>query len=276
MVNGLRETGSGLRRKIMDTVRENEFTNRRARAAYNVGGENVLTASLQEEEFVAAEQSDTTAEERFGEDFKGGEKKIYLAAKRLFDIVCAALATVVLSPFFLVIAIIIKAEDPKGPVFFAHQRIGMYGKTIRIYKFRSMVSNAEELIEHFTPEQRKEYEENYKLENDPRITKIGNFLRKSSLDELPQLLNILSGTLSIVGPRPVVHNELEKYGAMQEKFLSVKPGLTGYWQANGRSDTTYDERMAMELYYADNCSFLLDIKIIFKTITVVLTGQGAK
>lgn len=259
----------------MDTVRENEFAGRRSRVTYHAGNEAVFSASLQDEDF-AAEHLESVSEERFGEDFKGGEKKVYLAAKRLFDIVCAAVATVVLSPFFLVIAIMIKAEDPKGPVFFAHQRIGMYGKTIRIYKFRSMVSNAEELIEHFTPEQRREYEENYKLENDPRITKIGNFLRKSSLDELPQLLNILSGTLSIVGPRPVVQDELEKYGAMQEKFLSVRPGLTGYWQANGRSDTTYDERIAMELYYADHCSFLLDLKIIFKTIAVVLTGKGAK
>lgn len=139
-----------------------------------------------------------------------------------------------------------------------------------------MVSNAEELIAHFTPEQRREYEENFKLENDPRITKIGNFLRKSSLDELPQLLNILNGTLSIVGPRPVVPAELEKYGSMQDKFLSAKPGLTGYWQANGRSETTYDERIEMELYYVDNCSFWLDLKIIFKTVAVVLTAKGAK
>lgn len=260
----------------MDTVRENEFTNRRPRATYGVGTENVFSASLQEDDPAVEERVQPVSGERDETDLKGREKRCYLAAKRLFDIVCAALATVVLSPFFLVIAIIIKAEDPKGPVFFAHQRIGMRGKMIRIYKFRSMVSNAEELIEHFTPEQRREYEENYKLENDPRITRIGNFLRKSSLDELPQLLNILSGTLSIVGPRPVVQDELEKYGAMQEKFLSVKPGLTGYWQANGRSDTTYDERIAMELYYADNCSFLLDLKIILKTISVVLTGQGAK
>lgn len=260
----------------METVREKEYrrNDSRANTYYFVG--NAVAAAVTEEECTPSIQEDVYGKEQYGDFGEEKNKYIYHAIKRLFDIICSGLALVVLSPFFLVIAIIIKAEDPAGPVFFSHKRVGMNGKIIRIYKFRSMVSNAEELIKHFTPEQRREYEENFKLENDPRITRIGNFLRKSSLDELPQLLNILNGTLSIVGPRPVVPDELEKYGDKQDKFLSAKPGLTGYWQANGRSDTTYEERVDMELYYVDHCSFRLDIKIIFKTVLVVLTGKGAK
>lgn len=258
----------------MDTVREKEYGRNDSRAnAYYLAG--AYAAAVSEEEAAPIEES-AYSKEQYGDFGEEKNRFMYRAVKRLLDVVCSGLALIALSPFFLVIAMIIKAEDPAGPVFFAHKRVGMNGKIIRIYKFRSMVSNAEEMIQRFTPEQRREYEENYKLENDPRITKIGNFLRKSSLDELPQLLNILNGTLSIVGPRPVVPAELEKYGHMQDKFLSAKPGLTGYWQANGRSDTTYDERIEMELYYIDHCSFWFDLKIIFKTVAVVFTGKGAK
>ena len=150
------------------------------------------------------------------------------------------------------------------------------GKIIKLYKFRSMVINAEELIKSFTPEQMREYKENYKLTNDPRITKVGKFLRKTSLDELPQLINIINGDLSIIGPRPVVADELEKYGVNKDKFLSVTPGLTGYWAANGRSNTTYEQRMEMELYYIDNLSLKMDIKVFFKTILSVLKKEGAR
>lgn len=132
------------------------------------------------------------------------------------------------------------------------------------------------MIENFNEEQKREWQENFKLENDPRITKVGKFLRKTSLDELPQIVNIIKGDLSIIGPRPIVDEELEKYGENKEKFLSITPGLTGYWQANGRSNTTYEERMQMELYYIDNQSLLLDIKIFFKTIVSVLKKEGAK
>ena len=190
------------------------------------------------------------------------------------DVTLATIALVVLSPIFLIIAIAIKIES-KGPVFFKHTRIGKNGKIIKLYKFRSMVINAEELIKSFTPEQMQEYKENYKLTNDPRITKIGKFLRKTSLDELPQLLNIIKGELSIIGPRPVVTDELEKYGANTKKFLSVTPGLTGYWAANGRSCTTYEQRMQMELYYIDNLSLKMDIKVFFKTIEAVIKREGA-
>ena len=202
------------------------------------------------------------------------KKEAYKIIKRGTDIVLSTIALIILSPIFAIIAIAIKL-DSEGPVFFKHTRIGKNGKIIKIYKFRSMVVNAEELIKSFTPEQMKEYKENYKLTNDPRITRVGKFLRKTSLDELPQLINIIRGDLSIIGPRPVVADELKKYGNNIDKFLSVTPGLTGYWAANGRSNTTYEERMQMELYYIDNISFKMDMKVFFKTIESVIKKEGA-
>lgn len=201
-------------------------------------------------------------------------KKVYIKIKRVIDVIFASIALILLSPVFAIIAIAIKI-DSKGPVFFTHKRIGKNGNIIKLYKFRSMVINAEELIKSFTPEQMREYKENYKLTNDSRITKVGKFLRKTSLDELPQLINIINGDLSIIGPRPLVADELEKYGVNKDKFLSVTPGLTGYWAANGRSNTTYEQRMEMELYYIDNLSLKMDIKVFFKTILSVLKKEGA-
>lgn len=203
------------------------------------------------------------------------KKPVYDFIKRFADIVCSAIAIVLLSPFFIIISIAIKATS-KGPVIFVHKRVGKNGKKIGIYKFRSMVMNAEELIEKFTPEQKEEFKKNFKLKNDPRITKIGKFLRKTSLDELPQLFNILKGDLSIVGPRPIVEVETEIYGEYKNMLLSVKPGLTGFWAANGRSDISYKRRRAMEIYYVKNRSLLFDIKIIFKTVISVFKGEGAK
>lgn len=202
-------------------------------------------------------------------------KKIYSGIKRIIDIVVSFIGMVLLLPIFLIISAIIKI-DSKGPVLFVHKRIGKDGKEIGIYKFRTMVENAEDLIKEFTEEQQKEFRECYKLQNDPRVTKIGAFLRKTSLDELPQILNILKGDLSIIGPRPVIEEELEKYGKYKEKFVSIKPGLTGYWAANGRSDTTYAERVQMELYYIDHMSIKLDIQIFFKTIIAVIRKEGAR
>nr|WP_303252403.1 sugar transferase [uncultured Ruminococcus sp.] len=202
------------------------------------------------------------------------KKPVYDFFKRIFDIVCSLVALIILSPVFLIMAILVKTTS-EGPVFFAHKRVGKNGKEIKIYKFRSMVTNAEELIKQFTPEQKAEYEKNFKLENDPRITKVGKFMRKTSLDELPQLLNILKGDISIVGPRPVTEVETEIYGNYRDMLLSVKPGLTGFWAANGRSDTTYTRRRAMEIYYVKNRSLWLDIKIIFKTFVSVFKGEGA-
>lgn len=194
--------------------------------------------------------------------------------KRVCDIIISFIGLIILSPLFLIIGILIKIES-KGPVFFLHERVGKNGKSIKIYKFRTMVKNAEELFQKFSLEQINEFERNFKLQNDPRVTKMGRMLRKSSIDELPQLLNILKGELSLIGPRPVIKEELEKYKNNKEKFLSITPGLTGNWAANGRSCTSYKERMNMELYYIDNISFKLDTKIFFKTLQTVLKREGA-
>lgn len=208
------------------------------------------------------------------EGFK--KKPVYSFIKRALDIFFSVLALILLSPFFLIVAIWIKVDDPKGSIFFSHKRVGKNGKVISILKFRTMVENAEELIKSFTPEQKAEFEANFKLENDPRITKVGNILRKTSLDELPQLLNIIKGDLSIVGPRPITEAETEFFGNYKDLLLSVKPGLTGFWAANGRSNITYRRRRAMEIYYVKNRSLLLDTKIIFKTALSVLKREGAE
>ncbi|QLY79143.1 sugar transferase [Clostridium intestinale] len=200
--------------------------------------------------------------------------KIYAILKRIFDVVSSTLLLIILSPLFLILIVLVKL-DSKGPVFFGHKRIGYKGETISVYKFRSMVQNAEEVLRNFTPEQKAEFEKNFKLDDDPRVTKMGAFLRKTSLDELPQLINIIKGDMSVVGPRPIVQKEVVKYGKYADKLFSVKPGLTGFWQANGRSDTTYDERVQMDMYYIDNRSTLLDIKILFKTVIAVIRKEGA-
>lgn len=202
------------------------------------------------------------------------DKRVYNFLKRCFDLVGSLVGLVLLSPIILIVAILVKIDSP-GPVVFGHERIGKDDKRIKVYKFRSMYQNSQEIFDNFTEEQKREYYINFKLDNDPRITKIGAFLRRTSLDELPQLINIIKGDMSIVGPRPIVEKEIEKYGAYFEKFVTVTPGLTGYWQANGRSDTTYDERVQMDMYYIDNRSFIMDIKIIFKTFISVINKEGA-
>lgn len=200
---------------------------------------------------------------------------MYKIIKRLFDFLVSLIALIVLFPLFLIIAIAIKI-DSKGPIFFLHRRVGYHGRPVYLIKFRSMVDGAEQMISNFTPEQRDEWEKNYKLENDKRVTRVGKILRRTSLDELPQLINIIAGSMSIVGPRPVVESELEKYGENKEKFLSMKPGLTGFWASHGRSNTTYEHRMTLELYYIDHASIWLDIKIMVKTAFCVISGDGAK
>ena len=207
----------------------------------------------------------------------GDEKKkegFYLFVKRVTDILGALIGLILLSPIFLIVAIAIKL-DSKGPIIFGHTRKGLGGKDIKVYKFRTMYENSKEIFDNFTEEQKQEFYKNFKLDNDPRITKIGNFLRRSSIDELPQLINILNGSMSLVGPRPIVEKEIALYGEYAPKLFSVVPGLTGYWQANGRSDTTYQERIKMDMYYIDNRSLGLDLKIIFKTFSSVIKGEGA-
>ena len=202
-------------------------------------------------------------------------KKAYLFVKRLFDVIFSIIALFLLAVPMALIILLIKIESP-GPAIFVHNRFGKNGRPLPLLKFRSMHLNAEQMIKMFTPEQKEEWEQNFKLEDDPRITKIGSFLRRTSLDELPQFINILKGELSLVGPRPIVEEELDRYGSEKEKFLSVTPGLTGYWQAYARSSCTYEQRMEMELYYVDHANFWWDIKIMLATIGTVLSRRGAK
>ncbi len=208
---------------------------------------------------------------------KSIDKRIYKVVKRVVDIAASLLGLIVLSPVFLILAMIIRLSDG-GSVFYGHTRIGYKGKKISVYKFRSMKTNAGDLEKILTPEQLEQYVKEFKIDNDPRITKIGNFIRRTSLDELPQLINILKGELSIVGPRPIVEKETEIYGKDIAKLLSVKPGLTGYWQAYARNNATYEsgERQKMEMYYVDNCSLWLDIKILFRTVFSVIKEDGAQ
>lgn len=180
-----------------------------------------------------------------------------------------------LLPVYLIIAIIVKF-DSKGNVFFVHERLGKNGKIIKIYKFRTMVNNAEQIFKNLPDEMKMEFEEKFKLRNDPRITRFGKFLRESSLDELPQLINIIKGNMSVVGPRPIVEREIEKYGIYSDKLLSVKPGLTGNWQVNGRSNSTYEERIKLDMDYIDKRNFWMDTVIILKTVGVVYRRIGAK
>lgn len=215
----------------------------------------------------------------YSEKTKTKKKIIYKIIKRMIDIIGALIGTVLLIPVTIIIYFARKfSKEEKGPLFYEQLRYGKNGKIFRLYKYRSMCIGADEKLKEYlasNEEARKEFKKTHKLQNDPRITKIGNFLRKTSLDELPQMINILKGDMSFVGPRPVVEKEVEEYGENKKKFLSVKPGLTGYWQVNGRSNTTYEERMEMELYYVDNCSLWLDIKIFFKTFITVFKKEGA-
>jgi lipopolysaccharide/colanic/teichoic acid biosynthesis glycosyltransferase len=208
---------------------------------------------------------------------KMGNKPVYDRVKRVFDLVFALVCLAVLWPVLLIIALAILLEDG-GPVLYRSQRVGLHGRSISVYKFRSMKKNADRLEEMLTPEELAEYRKNYKLDRDPRITKMGRFLRKTSLDELPQLLNIVGGSLSLVGPRPVLQEETELYGKDRDLLLSCKPGLTGLWQVQGRSNVSYEDgqRQAMELKYVRERSLWLDIKILFMTVGAVVRMDGAR
>ena len=197
----------------------------------------------------------------------------YEFTKRAIDFFGAIIGLTLLSPIILLVAIAIKLES-KGPIIFVQTRVGINGKCFKMYKFRSMIENAEELKSKLI-EKNEMSGPMFKIKNDPRITKIGKFIRKTSIDELPQLINVLQGDLSLVGPRPIVEKEISKYGHYADKFFSVIPGVTGYWQCHGRSDTSYKERIEMDMYYIDNKSILFDIKIMFKTIISVIKKEGA-
>lgn len=198
----------------------------------------------------------------------------YQIVKRIFDIVVSLIAIILLSPVFLAIAIAIALSDG-FPVIFKHKRVGLNGRLFDIYKFRTMIRNAEEVLKK-DPELWKQFQENYKIDKDPRIMKIGHFLRKSSLDELPQLFNVLKGDMSLVGPRPIVEPELEKYGEHQDIYLAMKPGCAGVWQASGRSDTTYAERVEFDRQYYMKAGLRYDVATLVKTTWSMLVGRGAR
>lgn len=205
-------------------------------------------------------------------------RKLKQFVKRCIDIAGGIVGALILIPLTIIIFCVNFISKDNGPLFYSQERIGKNGKHFRMYKFRTMVVGADEKLKELLAndeELRKEFEETRKLKNDPRITKIGSFLRKTSLDEFPQFINVLKGEMSLVGPRAVIDGEIELFGIHKEEVLSVKPGITGYWAANGRSDTTYDERVRMETYYARNMSPVLDIKILCKTVVSVLKKEGA-
>ncbi len=200
-------------------------------------------------------------------------RSYYQVGKRCVDMSIAFVALILASPLLLVLAILVKITS-RGPVFFAHRRLGRDGKEFHCLKFRTMIANAEERLKR-DPQLRQRFEEKFKLEDDPRITPLGSFLRKTSLDELPQLFHVLRGEMSLVGPRPIVEAELTKYSIYANKLLTVKPGLSGLWQVCGRSDTTYPQRVMMDMQYIDHRSFGLDMRLLLLTVSAVVRKSGA-
>ena len=202
------------------------------------------------------------------------ENKVYLFLKRLIDIVGSGLGILILIPVFLIIGILIKLEDPKGSVFFSQKRNGLNGKEFNMYKFRSMVHNAEDLLESLMSKNEMDGPV-FKIKDDPRITKIGKFIRKTSLDELPQLFNVLKGDMSLVGPRPPIPREVIQYNKYQYQRLLVKPGITCYWQISGRNNIDFDEWVELDLKYIKERNLFKDIFIILMTLPVLLGDKNA-
>lgn len=200
--------------------------------------------------------------------------RIYLFFKRAIDILGSGFGLIILSPVFLIVAIAIKIEDSKGSVLFSQKRVGQYGKEFNMYKFRSMVSNAEELKAKLM-EQNEMSGPMFKMKHDPRITKVGKFIRKTSIDELPQLINILKGEMSLVGPRPSLSKEVSKFEPWMLERLEVKPGLTCYWQVMGRNNIDFEDLMKLDIKYVHDRKFWLDIKLIFKTFFVLFGDENA-
>jgi exopolysaccharide production protein ExoY len=201
----------------------------------------------------------------------------YFLVKRIIDvlIVCAMLPCLI--PLFLIVALVVRVSSP-GPLLYSQKRLGRFGREFRLWKFRSMYVNADEILrEHLgtNAEARREWAEARKLKEDPRVTTLGKFLRKASLDELPQLLNVLAGSMSLVGPRPIVAEERVRYGGAYFFYTSAKPGLSGLWQVSGRSDLSYEQRVALDEQYVRSWSVVRDIKILWQTASVVWHSRGA-
>lgn len=203
---------------------------------------------------------------------------VYLFFKRLFDIFFGLIGTFLLIPITIIIKIAYLLSGDTHPIFFTQKRIGKHGKVFKIYKFRSMVHNADEVLKELLkdPKYKEEWRKNQKFNHDPRITKVGKIIRKTSIDECPQFLNLLTGSISLIGPRPLIPGELTTHKGRPEIYQSVKPGITGYWAVSGRSNTSYPKRLKLEYYYIDHQSFSLDWEIFWKTFAVALKKEGAK
>ena len=199
---------------------------------------------------------------------------VYLILKRLMDIVGASLGLLLASPIMIIVAILIKLEDPKGPIFFSQIRNGAYPGTFKMYKFRSMYIDAEERLQELM-HLNEQSGPAFKIKDDPRITKVGKFIRKTSLDELPQLFNVLKGDMSLVGPRPAIPREVEQYTAYQKQRLFVKPGLTCIWQVSGRNNIEFEQWVELDIQYIKTRSLWLDIKLILLTIPALLGDENA-
>jgi lipopolysaccharide/colanic/teichoic acid biosynthesis glycosyltransferase len=200
-------------------------------------------------------------------------RRAYLLCKRLLDLAAGLALLVALLPVIVFVALLVKATS-RGPILFRHRRLGLGGREFDCLKFRTMIVNADEELAR-DESLRRQFEHSYKLKRDPRVTRAGAFLRRTSLDELPQLLHVLRGEMSLVGPRPVVRPELEKYSIYADKLLTVKPGLSGLWQVCGRSDTTYPQRVRMDMHYIDHRSLSLDLRLMLHTVGAVVRKSGA-
>lgn len=206
------------------------------------------------------------------------KKKVYMTVKRTYDLVISGMALIVLAPIMLFICLLIKI-DSKGPAILVQERIGENGKIFKMYKYRSMVVGADKLLDKYLKENekaRKEYKKYKKLQNDPRVTKIGKIIRKTSIDELPQLINVFVGNMSLVGPRPYLPREKEDMKNLYNDIVKSKPGITGIWQVSGRNDISFDQRLEMDYTYNSDKSTMYDIKILLKTFKKVLEKEGAR
>ena len=208
------------------------------------------------------------------ENIQTNNSIFYIVSKRIIDIIGSLAGLIFLSPLFLIVSILIKLEDPKGKVFFSQERNGKYPGTFKMYKFRSMVHNAEELLEKLK-DQNEQTGPVFKMKEDPRITRVGKFIRKTSIDELPQLFNVLRGDMSLVGPRPPIPREVGQYTTYQMQRLGVKPGLTCLWQVGGRNSVDFDGWVELDIEYIQKRSLWLDIKLIIKTVFVLFGDRNA-
>jgi undecaprenyl-phosphate galactose phosphotransferase len=210
-------------------------------------------------------------------EIEASRKPLYDRAKRLFDVVVGGILLIATSPLFFIIALLVKLTS-RGPVFYRQTRLGKDGRAFRVYKFRTMVADADNYLREWlskNPALRREFEEYFKLKNDPRVTPVGRLLRKASLDELPQLINVMRGEMHLVGPRPIVREEVRYYEPYEGVLFSVKPGITGLWQVSGRNNIPYSERVKMDIGYIRRRNFFLDMWILIKTFKIIFTGHGA-